>query len=115
MHAWRLLKENRPLYHELRDQLLRARLERIEGLVARDLGRLAEAEMLLQETREVFLENQLGVEVFDVSMDLADIYLKDGRRRQSREILAEVIPLGEALGLRKDVLMARLLYEKVSR
>jgi tetratricopeptide (TPR) repeat protein len=113
--AWRLLKENRPLYRELRDQLLRARLEGIEGIVARDLGRLAEAENALRETREVFLENHLGADVFFISMDLVEVYVKGGRLRQSLDVLDEVIPLGEAIGLRQDVLMARLLYEQVSR
>ena len=113
--AWRLLKESRPLCHESRNRLLFARLAGVEGIVARDLGRLAEAEIILRETREIFLENQLGADVFYVSMDLADVYVKGSRWRQSREILDEVIPLGEAIGLRQDVLMARLLYEQISR
>ena len=69
----------------------------------------------MREPREIFLENQLGADVFYVSMDLAEIYAKSGQRQQSREILDEVIPLGEAIGLRQEILMARLLYEQVSR
>ena len=69
----------------------------------------------MRESREIFLDNHLGGDVFRISIDLADVYVKDGRRRQSREILDEVIPLGEAIGLGQDVLMARLLYEQVSR
>jgi tetratricopeptide (TPR) repeat protein len=113
--AWRLLKESVPLYQELGDRILLARLGGLIGIVARDLGRLAEAEIVLRETREVFLENQLGADIFYVSMDLADVFVKGGRLRQSRDILDEVIPLGEAIGIRQDVLMARLLYEQVSR
>ena len=113
--AWRLLKESRPLYRELKDRILLARLEGIEGTVAKDLGRLAEAETILWETREVFLENQLGADVFCVSMSLADVYIKSGQWQQVRKILDEVIPLGEAIGLHQDVLMARLLYEQASR
>jgi tetratricopeptide (TPR) repeat protein len=113
--AWRLLKKSRPLYHELGDQMNLARLGWLEGKVARELGRLAEAEASLLEIREVFLDYQLGAEVLSVSLDLAEIYAKDGRRQQIREILGEVIPLGEAIGLRQDVLIARLLYEQASR
>ena len=113
--AWLLLKESRHLYHDLGDGILLARLGGLEGIVARDLGRTAEAEVFMRETREIFMENQLGIGVFYISVDLAEIYATVGRRRQSREILDEVIPLGEAIGLRQETLMARLLYEQASR
>lgn len=113
--AWRLLKESEPLYQELGDRILLARLGGLRGIVARDLGRFAEAEVFMRESREIFLENHLGGDVFRISMDLADVYVKDGRQRQVRAILGEVIPLGEAIGLRQETLMARLLYEQVSR
>jgi len=113
--AWRLLKESEPLYQELGDRILRARLIGLRGIVARDLGRFAEAEVFMRESREIFLENHLGGDVFRISMDLADVYAQTGRQRQVRAILGEVIPLGEAMGLRQGVLMARLLYEQASR
>jgi tetratricopeptide (TPR) repeat protein len=113
--AWRLLKKNRPLYHDLGDRMALVRLGWLEGNVARELGRLIEAEASLLEAREVFSEYQLGANVLFVSLELAEIYAKGGRHRQIREILGEVIPLGEAMGLRQDVLMAKLLYEQASR
>jgi len=113
--AWRLLKESEPLYQELGDRILLARLIELRGIVARDLGRFAEAEVFMWESREIFLENHLGGDVFRISMDLADVYAQTGRQRQVRAILGEVIPLGEAMGLRQGVLMARLLYEQASR
>lgn len=113
--AWQLLAECRPLYRELGDRMNLLKLGWLEGNIRKDLGRLAEAEASLLEVREAFLASQLGADVFFVSLDLAEIYARTGRQRQVRAILDEVIPLGEALGLRQDVLMARLLYEQASR
>jgi hypothetical protein len=61
------------------------------------------------------LDWKIGADVVLVSLDLAEVYARAGRRRQVREVLDEVIPLGEALGLRQETLMARLLYEQASR
>jgi tetratricopeptide (TPR) repeat protein len=113
--AWQLLEECRPLYRELGERMNLVKLGWLEGNIRKDLGRLAEAEASLLEVREAFLASQLGADVFLVSLDLAEIYTKAGRRRQVLEILGEVIPLGEALGLRQDLLMARLLYEQATR
>jgi tetratricopeptide (TPR) repeat protein len=113
--ALQLLEECRPLYRELGDRMNLVRMGWAEGNIRKDLGRFAEAEVSLREVREVLLDCQLGVDVFLVSMDLAEVYAQTGRQRQVRAILSEVIPLGEAMGMRRDVMIARLLYEQVSR
>jgi tetratricopeptide (TPR) repeat protein len=113
--AWQLLEECRPLYRELGDRMNLVRMGWAEGNVGKDLGRFAEAEVSLLEAREILLDCQLGADVFLVSIDLAELYAQTGRQRQVRAILGEVIPLGEAMGLRQGVMMARLLYEQASR
>ena len=50
-----------------------------------------------------------------VSLNLAEVYSLSGEHNQTREVLKETIPLGEALGLSQEVLLARLLYEKAPR
>jgi hypothetical protein len=79
------------------------------------LNQFAEAEKALCDVRDFFLESQIGSEVVLVSLDLAEVYIRQRRCRQAMESVKEIIPLGEALGLRKKVLVARLLYERASR
>lgn len=111
--AWQLLEEIQPLYRDLPMSCIRLRW--LEGRVARALGRLVEAEAVFHEVREFFVDRKLGIDVFLASLTLAELYAAGGRRRQVKEVLGEVIPLGEALGIRRHVLTARLLYERVAR
>ncbi len=107
MEARASLEQSRHLYQE---QMDRVRLRWLEGLIARDLGDLSEVERALGEVREVFLDRQMGVEVFLVSFDLAQAYARFRHWEPVKEILSEIIPLGEALGLGEKTLMAKLLY-----
>lgn len=113
--AWQLLEEIRPLYRDLHFPMSCIRFRWLEGEVARALGRLVEAETVFHEVREFFVDRNLGIDVFLASFALAEMYAAGGRRRQAKEVLGEVIPLGEALGIRRHVLTARLLYERVAR
>jgi tetratricopeptide (TPR) repeat protein len=114
-NAGRLIEELRPLYQESADGTLLARFRWLEGQLATHLGRFKEAEARLREARDFFLDWKIGADVVLVSIDLAGVHARAGQRRQVREVLDEVIPLAEALGLRQETLMARLLYEQASR
>ena len=114
-NAERLLEELRPLSQESADRTLLARFRWLEGQLAIHLGQFREAEASFCETRDFFLDRKIGVDVILVSLDLAKLHARAGRRWQAREVLDEVIPLGEALRLQQETLMARLMFEQVSR
>ncbi len=114
-NAGRLLEELRSLSQENADGTMLAHFRWLEGSFASQLGQFNKAEARLREARDFFLDWKLGADVVVVSLDLAGVHARAGRRWQVREVLDEVIPLGEALGLRQETLMARLLYEQVSR
>lgn len=104
-------------YRHLRQDLGRmdlARVQWLEGIVAKELGHSTKAKTALHEVCEFFLDLQLGVEVVLTSLDLAGVYSLGGEHRQAKKVLGEMIPLGEALGLSREVCLARLLYEKAS-
>jgi tetratricopeptide (TPR) repeat protein len=113
--AWQLLEEIRPVYRDVDFPMSCTRLRWLEGEIARALGRFVEAEAVFHEVREFFADRKLGIDVFLASLSLAEVYAAGGRRRQVKEVLGEVIPLGEALGIRRHVLAARLLYEQAAR
>jgi tetratricopeptide (TPR) repeat protein len=111
--AKELLEQNRHLRQNLGRMDL-ARVQWLEGRIANELGNFMKAKAELHEACESFLDLQVGAEVFLVSLDLAGTYSLSGEYRQAKEVLDELIPLGEALGLSKAVFLARLLYEKAS-
>jgi tetratricopeptide (TPR) repeat protein len=113
--AWKALERSRPFYLDLGHQMDLARLRWLEGQIAMDLRWLGKAESILYEVREVFVDCSCGVEVFLISVDLAQISALIGQHQKVKVVLGELIPLGEALGLSKAVFKARLLYEQASR
>lgn len=108
--AGRVLAEIRGLGRDDEDMMLRARIDWLEGCFAGCLGGFDEAESLLTETRDFFLHQELGIDVFVISLHLAEMHARAAQPRKVREILREVIPLGEAMALGRGVLAARLLY-----
>jgi tetratricopeptide (TPR) repeat protein len=111
--AQKLIEQNRHLRQGL-GRIDLVRVEWLEGNIASELGHFAEAKRALWGAREFFLDLQLGLEVVLTSLDLAGVYSLSGEHKQTREVLSESIPLGEALGLSQQVCLARLLYEKAS-
>lgn len=113
--ATKLLERSRPLYRSLGDPVMLVRQRWLEGQMAMVYGRHQEAERAYREVREFFADHSLGVDVTLVSLDLAEVYLQERKRRLVREVAGEVIPLGASLGLRQETFLARLLFEKASR
>ncbi len=111
--AQKLLEQNRHLHQDLGRMDL-GQAQWLEGYIAGELGHSSEAKTALHGACEFFLDLQLGVSFFLVSLDLAGVYALSGEPRQAKKILSELIPLGEALGLSREVCLARLLYEKAS-
>ncbi|HEX4965622.1 MAG TPA: hypothetical protein VF173_32730 [Thermoanaerobaculia bacterium] len=112
--ARQLLEQNRHLRQDLGRMDL-ARVDWLEGKIANELGQFAEAKEALHGAHESFLDLQVGAEVVLTSLDLAVAYSLSGEHRQAKDVLRESIPLGEALGLAKEVCLSRLMYEQASR
>jgi len=80
--AQELLEQNRHLLRDLGRMDL-ARAQWLEGKIANELGRFAEAKSMLHGVRELFLDLQMGDNLFFVSLDLAEVYLLSGGYRQA--------------------------------
>lgn len=78
------------------------------------LGDFSRAETALRKAQESFLNGLLGHHVASVTLELAEIYRRTGKPKEVKRVLNEVIPLTEALGLHREALMARLLYEQAA-
>jgi len=113
--AQRLLDRSRSLYYDIGDRLILFRLRWLEGQLALALGRLSAAETALSEVRDISLDRGLGREVTVVSLDLAGLYAQQGRRIEVKALTGDLVSLAEALGLRREALLARLLFARASR
>ncbi len=114
VEAERLLKEVLPAYQDNGRKIAPAWNCWLEGRVANSLGEFPQAETALRKAQESFLSGLSSSHVVSVTLELAEIYRRTGKPREVKGVLSEVIPLTEALGLHREALMARLLYEQAA-
>ncbi len=112
--ARELLNQNRHLYRGS-GEINMIRLRWLESRISAGFEQFVKAGTLLHEVREFFLDRNIGIDVFLASLDLAGVYVLNRQPRKVKEVLGEVIPLGEALGLSKKVFLAKMLFERASR
>lgn len=113
-NAQEIFIQNRHLYKDF-GEISMTRLHWLEGQISMGLGQFSEAEKLLREVREFFVERGMACDVVCSSLDLAQLYTANRQSRKVREVLGGIIPLGEALGLSQKVFLAKVLFERASR
>jgi tetratricopeptide (TPR) repeat protein len=106
------LARKRGLYAEYGNQLHRINLRWLEGQIAQNLGDLKAAEAAFRETREMLLDQRLGVRVACISLELMLLHAKQGQTAEILEEAAVVIPFFDSCGLARKAAAARLLFEK---
>lgn len=107
-----LLAKTRELHRELSNKVDLIRFKWLEGKVARDLSRMEAAERLFLETKTYFVENEMPFDVALVSLDLAMVYLKQGRFIELKELAEEMVTIFRGLGVRRELLAAMAFFEK---
>jgi len=112
--ALELLDGARPLYHQLGDQMSLIRLRWLEGKIAIALGLLTEAEELLKTVRQDLIECELGFDTALLSLDLADLYARQGRGAEMRRLAEEMIPIFRSRDVHREALAALLTFQKAA-
>ncbi len=113
--AFALLFHTRPLYLKLGDRMNLLRLRWLEGQVALGLRRIEQAEMAFRDVREGFYE--LGHE-FDAalaSLDLAGVYILQGRSADVRRIAEETLAVFQAHDTHQEAMAALLAFCAAAR
>jgi tetratricopeptide (TPR) repeat protein len=90
--ARHLLNRFRHTYGTFPDPWIGLRLVWLEGRIAARLGQDEEAERAFREVRERFLEKGLCYDASMVALDLAALYLRQGRNAEVRQVAAEMLP-----------------------
>ncbi len=90
------------------------RLRWTEGRVAVLLGRLAEAEAALLEVRESFVADARAFDAAQVSLDLAALYLRQGRSEETRLLATELIPIFQSRDIYREALAAVIVFQQAA-
>ncbi len=108
------LDKTRSLYLTLGEPTHLIRLRWLEGRIFRDLGRFDQAEAALQEARDGFVERGIGFDAARVSLDLATVYLEQGRTGELKRLAAEMVPVFESRDVHQEALAALLLFRQAA-
>lgn len=84
------------------------------GRIAYGLGRLAEAERLFGDARERALEQRDFFTAALASLELAALFLEQGRTRELRRVASVLVPVLEAHDLRTEAAAALLLFARAA-
>jgi tetratricopeptide (TPR) repeat protein/DNA-binding XRE family transcriptional regulator len=106
------LKKVRALADRLGQALDLVRTRWLEGWLAAGLGRRDEAIAALEEVREDFNTREIPYDAALVTLELATLYLEDGRTGEVRLVASEIKWIFQAEGIEREALAAlRLFYE----
>ncbi len=92
----------------------RTRLMWLEGAVAAGLGRVEEAETLLLEVKEEFLELRNAFDAALVSLDLAALYLRQNRTAEVKKLATGMVKTFLDLKVHKEALPAARLFQEAA-
>jgi len=112
--ASEVLERARPLYDLYDDPWTRLRLAWLEGTIARGRGEVKRAEERLRTAREGFLAEESAYDAALVSLELAALYLDEGRTAAVRRLAREMVGTFRFLGVRREALAAAALFAEAA-
>jgi tetratricopeptide (TPR) repeat protein len=113
--AFALLYHTRPLYLKTGDRMSLLRLRWLEGLVAFGLQRTDQAEAAFREVREAFLEVGLDYEAALASLDLAGVYVVQGRSADVSRVAEETLKIFQSYNTHQEAIAALLVFCSAAR
>jgi len=109
------LREDEELYRQFADPWTRLRQLWLQGKIASGTGRLKEAEETFLAVRNGFIQQGIGYDAAMASLDLALVYLREGRTGEVRRVAEEMYPLFEAEDIHPEAAAALLLFQEAAR
>jgi tetratricopeptide (TPR) repeat protein len=91
-------------------RLDRLRIRWTEGVLALDGGRYEEAEAALLAVKQGLVEEGIGYDAALVSLDLATLYLRQGRTAETRRLAAEMLPIFKSRDIHREALAALMVF-----
>lgn len=113
--ATETLAENRDLFQEFPEPFLQLRIAWLEARIAAGSGHPEVAEKGFLAVREEMAQRGQGYDAAMVSLDLALIYLEQGRTGELLRIAEEMHALFRAEEVHREALAALLVFEEAAR
>jgi tetratricopeptide (TPR) repeat protein len=110
-----LVAADEDLYRQIPEPWLQLRLSWLLGKIAAGLGEGVEAERLFRETRDGFVRQGNGYDAAMASLDLALLYLREGRAADVLPLAEEMAALFGAQEVHREALAAVLLFQEAAR
>ncbi len=112
--AFHQLERFRHTYQEFDDAWTGLRLAWLAGRIAASLGRLDEAERILRDVKLRFLEDGHGYDASLVTLDLAKLYLKEGRNAEVRVLAGEMLTVFLSHDVHRQALAALSVFQRAA-
>jgi tetratricopeptide (TPR) repeat protein len=113
--AEQVLEEDADLYKRYQEPWLQLRLTGLRGKIAAARGDFATAETAFLEMRDGFLEQGIGFDAAIVSMDLALLYLRQGRTAELKALAREMLPIFRSQDVHREAVAALVLFQEAVR
>jgi len=110
--AQRLLNRTRRAYYAEGDRVNLIKLRWLEGRIAAGLGRLRRAERVLLEARQELEANGLLYQTALASLDLAAVWLSQGKIAETRALVGELVATFQARRIAREALAALVLFKE---
>jgi len=107
-----LLRQSRELYETYGGRMERLKVRWMDGRIAFRLGDQTRAEEAFTEVRAGFEEINLSYDMALVSLELAAVWLEQGRTREIRELLDETVSTFQTRGIRREAIAALLMLRE---
>lgn len=114
MRAYRLLPEVRRLVRLTGREWDEARVDWLEGVIQENLGNAEVAEARYRAVREFFTAHEAGYDTALVSLDLAALYLSQGRLEETKQLATEMVPLFMARDIHREAAAALALFGRAA-
>jgi hypothetical protein len=113
--AQRLIRTSAGLYTSVAGAVDLTKLRWMEGRIEAALGSLEDAVAALSEARQGFARHGKPGDVALVSLDLAAVFLRQGRPAEVGRLAEEMLVTFRALGIRREAIAALLLLKEAVR
>lgn len=113
--ASQCLDRNAPLYNRFADAWTQLRRQWLRGKIAFGLGDAKLAEELFTEVRQSFLRIGLGYDAALAGLDLALLYVQQGRTAEVKRLAEEMVPVFMAQDVHREATAALLLFQEAAR
>ncbi|HEV2851881.1 MAG TPA: hypothetical protein VHC97_03665 [Thermoanaerobaculia bacterium] len=108
------LERFRHTYRDFDDSWTGLRLGWLAGRIAAGLGRLDEAEQALREVKLRFLAGGSGYDASLVTLDLAKLYLQEGRNAEVRALADEMLTVFLSHDVHRQALAALAVFQRAA-